>query len=70
MHITDTPQFLGSRVVLFASLAIAVYSAFRAFKDPTTVSAGAGVGINQTGYLPRFYLPIIGDLAEKWVGDE
>lgn len=58
-----------SRLYLFASLAVVLYTAYRAFRDPTSSTQSAGMGLS-TGYLPRFYLPIIGDLAERWVGEE
>ncbi|KAH8082776.1 hypothetical protein HD553DRAFT_314203 [Filobasidium floriforme] len=57
------------RLYLFASLAVVLYTAYRAFRDPTSSTQSAGMGLS-TGYLPRFYLPIIGDLAERWVGEE
>ena len=58
-----------SRLYLLVSFIVVLYTAFRAFRDPTSSAQPAGMGLS-TGYLPRFYLPIIGDLAERWVGEE
>jgi len=50
------PTFLQT-IFIIASVGITVYTAFRAWKD-----AQEGLG--------RFWLPFIGEIAERWVGDE
>lgn len=50
------PSFLRL-ILLLGSLGITLYTAFRAWKDA------------QEG-LSRFYLPVVGELAERWVGEE
>lgn len=50
------PKFL--RVIfIIASIAATAYTAFRAWRD-----AQEGLG--------RFWLPLIGEIAEKWVSEE
>lgn len=48
---------VSSSTITLASVLSALFMAYRAFRD-----ADAG--------LARFYLPVIGPLAEQWVGDE
>ncbi|CDZ98071.1 hypothetical protein [Phaffia rhodozyma] len=50
------PYWLQS-VISFGSFGLVVFMAYRAFVD-----ANRG--------LERFYLPVLGELAERWVGDE
>jgi hypothetical protein len=68
------PSPASSRLYLFSSTLVVLYTAYRAFRDPTSAanspSGGGAGGMLTTGYLPRFYLPVIGDLAERWVGEE
>ncbi|KAJ9110252.1 hypothetical protein QFC19_001655 [Naganishia cerealis] len=69
---------LGLRIDVLAALAklylilgilLTAYTAFRAFRDPNASPGGpaaqAQAAMMNNGVLPRFYLPIIGDLAER-----
>lgn len=69
MILIPTGNSSRSRLFLFSSFLVVLYTSFRAFRDPTNAAQPAGMGMS-TGYLPRFYLPFIGDLAERWVGEE
>ena len=44
-------------LILLASIGVTIYTAFRAWKDA------------QEG-LSRFWLPYIGEIAERWVSEE
>lgn len=57
-----------STLITIGSILLVGYSAWRAFRDPSQAHPGIGGGVG--GGLPRFYLPVIGDLADRWVGDE
>ncbi|KAJ9119423.1 hypothetical protein QFC24_005656 [Naganishia onofrii] len=63
-----------SILYIIFGLLLTAYAAFRAFRDPNASPAGPGAqaqaAMMHNGTLPRFYLPIVGDLAERWVGDE
>ena len=48
---------IRSSIITLGFIVSSLFMAFRAFKD-------ADVG------LARFYLPVIGEMAEKWVGEE
>jgi hypothetical protein len=50
------PHFLRT-IIILVSVGATVYTAFRAWKDA------------QEG-LSRFWLPYIGEIAEKWVSEE
>lgn len=50
------PTFLKTLLIL-ASVGVTIYTAFRAWKD-----AQEGLG--------RYWLPYIGEIAEKWVSEE
>jgi uncharacterized membrane protein len=50
------PSFLRT-ILILASVGATLYAAFRAWKD-----AQEGLG--------RFWLPYIGEIAERWVGEE
>ncbi|KAI5452898.1 hypothetical protein NCC49_006435 [Naganishia albida] len=62
------------KIFLIFSLTLTGYTAFRAFRDPNTMSVGpqgqAQQAMMSSGVIPRFYLPVIGDFAERWVGEE
>lgn len=64
-----TPYPPRRTIYLLASLSLVLYTALRAFRDPSTSSTGFGAARAGPG-IPRFYLPIIGDVADRWVGDE
>lgn len=51
------PSFLRL-LLLLGSIGAAGYTAFRAWSDASQ------------GGLSRFYLPYIGEIAERWVGEE
>ena len=44
-------------ILIIASVGVTIYTAFRAWRD-----AQEGLG--------RFWLPFIGEIAERWVGEE
>lgn len=55
-----------STIIFIGSILLIGFTAIRAFRDPSQAHPGGLPG----GQLPRYYLPVIGDLAERWVGDE
>jgi hypothetical protein len=50
------------------SIILVLYTAFRAFHDPSRSSPLPLGGV--AGGIRRFYLPVVGDLADRWVGEE
>ena len=59
----------SSKIFLIFGMVLTAYTAFRAFRDPNASPGGpaaqAQAAMMNNGVLPRFYLPIIGDLAER-----
>ena len=60
-----------SILYIIFGLLLTAYAAFRAFRDPNASPAGPGAqaqaAMMHNGTLPRFYLPIVGDRAERYV---
>jgi hypothetical protein len=60
-----------SILYIIFGLLLTAYAAFRAFRDPNASPAGPGAqaqaAMMHNGTLPRFYLPSVGDLAERYV---
>lgn len=60
---------LCSKTFLILGMILTGYTAFRAFRDPNASPGGpaaqAQAAMMNNGVLPRFYLPIIGDFAER-----
>lgn len=59
----------SSKTFLILGISATAYTAFRAFRDPNTTPGGsagqAQAAMMNNGVVPRFYLPVIGDFAER-----